>query len=98
MSITIEFEDLGQDFLVWTLNENGVVIECKPFQAWLWKGRQVVDYASLKRGDVKKDMDDFGNSINNYAFLMHDMIWKRIYFFTSAISGGSHVDAADNVI
>ena len=52
MSITIEFEDLGQDFLVWTLNENGVVIECKPFQAWLWKGRQVVDYASLKRGHV----------------------------------------------
>lgn len=43
-------------------------------------------------------MDDFGNSINNYAFLMHDMIWKRIYFFSSAISGGSHVDAADNVI
>jgi len=41
-------------------------------------------------------MDDFGNSINNYAFLMHDMIWKRIYFFTSAISGGSHVDAADS--
>ncbi|CDN60015.1 hypothetical protein I35_1492 [Burkholderia cenocepacia H111] len=43
-------------------------------------------------------MDDFGNSINNYAFLVHDMIWKRIYFFTSAVSGGAQVVPADNVI
>jgi hypothetical protein len=43
-------------------------------------------------------MDDFGNAINNYAFLMHDMFWKRIYFFTGAISGGLYVAAIDNAI
>jgi len=43
-------------------------------------------------------MDDFGNSINSYAFLTREVTWKRIYFFTSAISCGAHVDPIDNAI
>ncbi|QRE00437.1 hypothetical protein [Burkholderia phage BCSR52] len=61
MQTTIQFEDRGQDFLSWTLDENGVVIECKPFQAWLWKGRQVVDHASLSSGDVVHFLDNDGH-------------------------------------
>lgn len=34
-------------------------------------------------------MDDFGNSINSYAFLTREMTWNRIYFFTSATCGGA---------
>ena len=32
----IEFEDHGQDFNRWMLSSDGVVIECAPFQAWVW--------------------------------------------------------------
>jgi hypothetical protein len=34
----IEFEDSGQDFLTWTLNGLGLVIDCQPFQASSWVG------------------------------------------------------------
>ncbi len=48
----ITFEDHGQDFLTWQLNNNGIVVDCAPFQAWVWTGVQVIDHASLKVGDV----------------------------------------------
>jgi hypothetical protein len=43
-------------------------------------------------------VDDFGNSINSYAFLTREMTWNRIYFFTSATCGGAHVEPIDNGI
>ncbi|KKN74872.1 hypothetical protein LCGC14_0386210 [marine sediment metagenome] len=42
--VTIVFEDDGQDFLEWDLERNPqrpfdyLVIGCRPFQDWLWKG------------------------------------------------------------
>ena len=33
----IHFKDEGQDFLTWKV-VNGVVVECQPFQDWVWKG------------------------------------------------------------
>ncbi len=38
MITTIEFEDKGQDFLEWDIDENGKVIACRPFQEWVWVG------------------------------------------------------------
>lgn len=38
--ITIFFEDHGQDFLEWDI-EDGVVVDCRPFQGWLWNGTRV---------------------------------------------------------
>lgn len=37
---TVHFEDKGQDFLEWDI-EDGVVVDCRPFQGWLWNGTKV---------------------------------------------------------
>ncbi len=38
----IYFEDRGQDFLEWELDEEGFVLVSKPFQTNIWKGTQVI--------------------------------------------------------
>lgn len=38
----IEFEDHGQDFLVWHVDATGKVTDCEPQQAWVWVGVQVL--------------------------------------------------------
>ncbi|KKL88563.1 hypothetical protein LCGC14_1923420 [marine sediment metagenome] len=38
----IYFEDRGQDFLSWTLDEEGFVLISEPFQTNIWKGTQVI--------------------------------------------------------
>lgn len=48
---TIVFKDCGQDFLEWDLNQDGIVIDCRPFQSWLWKGSKVEYPDPLKVGD-----------------------------------------------
>lgn len=39
----IHFEDNGQDFLWWTLNKEGLVVDCGPFQKSIWEGCKVFD-------------------------------------------------------
>jgi hypothetical protein len=46
----IEFEDHGQDFLRWTIDEDGKVMDSQPFQADLWNGTTLLDYPDLKVG------------------------------------------------
>jgi hypothetical protein len=48
---TIVFEDCGQDFLEWDLDDEGTVIDCRPFQSWLWKGSRIAYPDPLKVGD-----------------------------------------------
>lgn len=48
--ITVHFEDHGQDFLEWDI-ENGEVIACRPFQEWLWKGVHVLN-DTFHPGDI----------------------------------------------
>ncbi|MEW6648184.1 MAG: hypothetical protein AB1450_13375 [Pseudomonadota bacterium] len=38
---TIEFEDGGQDFLEWDIDETGKVVACRPFQGFVWVGALV---------------------------------------------------------
>lgn len=40
---TIHFEDHGQDFLEWDVDAAGLVVGCRPFQASVWCGLEVVD-------------------------------------------------------
>jgi len=47
--LTVYFEDHGQDFLEWDI-EDGKVVGCRPFQGWLWKGKQVHN-TSIQPGD-----------------------------------------------
>ena len=35
----IHFEDHGQDFLWFTVDDAGRVQDCGPYQGWLWAGR-----------------------------------------------------------
>ena len=35
--LTVYLEDHGQDFLEWDIDD-GVVVDCRPFQGWLWNG------------------------------------------------------------
>ncbi len=37
---TVYLEDHGQDFLEWDI-EDGVVVDCRSFQGWLWNGTKV---------------------------------------------------------
>jgi len=48
--ITIFFVDDGQDFLEWDINDNGEVVDCRPFQAFVWVGTKVHN-KDLKAGD-----------------------------------------------
>lgn len=34
----LHFEDQGQDFLSWDIDDLGVVTDCAPFQAHVWVG------------------------------------------------------------
>lgn len=50
---TIKFEDKGQDFTEWVIND-GVVVDCQPHQARVWVGKEVVvdgDTAFIRKGD-----------------------------------------------
>jgi len=38
--LRVTFKDEGQDFLEWDI-EKSIVIACRPFQEWLWKGTKV---------------------------------------------------------
>ncbi len=51
--VRIEFEDHGQDFLWWDLTDDGVVLDCGPFQGDVWCGNVVLQNpASLKKGSL----------------------------------------------
>ncbi|MCK5235903.1 MAG: hypothetical protein KAR06_02870 [Deltaproteobacteria bacterium] len=48
--LTVYLEDHGQDFLEWDI-EDGVVVACRPFQDWFWKGTRVHN-DDIKPGDI----------------------------------------------
>jgi len=50
MTRQIEFEDHGQDFLTWTINRLGRVVDCQPFQASVWVGGYVMNHEELAVG------------------------------------------------
>lgn len=49
MKRKIYFEDKGQDFLWWIIDEFGLVIDCGPFQGFVWIG-STVDLDTIKEG------------------------------------------------
>lgn len=59
--IVIEFEDHGQDFITWVVDRYGKVVDCQPFQYWIWTKKEVlmetlqvgqlVDYFDPTTGD-----------------------------------------------
>ena len=45
----INLQDRGQDFLWWDIDAEGGVIDCGPYQGWLWIGTRVHN-DEIKRG------------------------------------------------
>lgn len=58
----IHFEDNGQDFLTWEINEQGVVVRSEPFQTEVWKDSIVLNIDELEPGNkvviIPKDDDE----------------------------------------
>jgi hypothetical protein len=50
VAMTILFTDRGQDFTEWDVDADGVVIDSRPFQAWMWCKYRVVN-EDLRPGD-----------------------------------------------
>jgi len=49
--ITVKFEDHGQDFLEWDIDEKTSEVKAsRPFQDWLWKDVKVTNLRKLKVG------------------------------------------------
>ncbi|MCF6758287.1 hypothetical protein L3X14_17045 [Pseudomonas balearica] len=48
----IEFQDHGQDFLWWIVDEDGKVTGCGPFQSSVWCHFTISNLASLKVGSL----------------------------------------------
>jgi hypothetical protein len=46
---TVFFEDNGQDFLEWDINDDGVVVESRPFQNDIWRNTVM---KTLKEGEL----------------------------------------------
>lgn len=53
MRTIIRFEDHGQDFCEWDI-QNGIVTDSRPFQSTLWNGRIVMNEAELTPGGFVK--------------------------------------------
>lgn len=49
--ITVFFVDDGQDFLEWDINDKGEVVDCRPFQGFVWIG-MTVHNKDIKPGDL----------------------------------------------
>ncbi len=66
----IHFEDQGQDFLWWDINELDEVIDCGPFQASVWVGCQLIidNEGGLLEGDRPFFVNQDGEMLQlNYA-------------------------------
>ncbi len=48
--LTVRFRDDKQDFLEWDIDD-AVVVDCRPFQADVWKGYQVIN-KTIAKGDI----------------------------------------------
>lgn len=64
---TIYFEDRGQDFLEWDIQDRAdgtaVVVACRPFQGFVWKGVLLKKY---KRGEQPTLVRHGEESLLNY--------------------------------
>ncbi len=51
-TIIIEFENIGQEFTTWKVNQDGVVTDCQPLQKKVWLSTKVVNLKKLKSGGL----------------------------------------------
>lgn len=61
---TITFEDRGQDFLEWDIDEDGVVVDSRPFQAGIWRGTFVSDIKIGERPIITSPREGIPRQLN----------------------------------
>lgn len=61
----VHFQDNGQDFLLWFIDESGTVIDCQPFQAAFWVDCFVLpeDLNEMQPNDELIFINKFGNEM-----------------------------------
>ena len=67
---TIFFEDNGQDFLEWDIDDNGVVKACRPLQEELWLDTKVIS-ANITPGMYITIHTSIGSSPRTTTQLKH---------------------------
>lgn len=65
----LHFEDQGQDFLWWEINEEEEVVDCGPFQASIWVGCQLI--TDSETGLVEGDCPVFMNKQGEMKQLLY---------------------------
>jgi hypothetical protein len=58
--LTVVFCDMGQDFLQWDLDAQGVVIDSRPFQRHVWAGMKVIEQP--RPGEQLRYLDNRGQT------------------------------------
>jgi len=71
----IYFEDFGQDFLEWYIDERGYVLDSKPFQRNIWVGKFTIP-ETAKVGEKLAIWND-GESYINYPIKKIRIINKQ---------------------
>ena len=51
-TILIEFENIGQEFTTWKVNESGEVTDCQPAQKRVWLSTKITNINRLKTGSI----------------------------------------------
>lgn len=59
----VHFEDQGQDFLWWDIDNDGVVQAAGPFQNEIWKGCVTDTPDTLEKGERLLFIDQFGKEM-----------------------------------
>lgn len=63
MNTIVTFEDHGQDFLTWTIDPEGNIIDCQPFQFSIWSKFRVTNEGRFEVGGYVHctDLNDVDN-------------------------------------
>jgi hypothetical protein len=71
----IEFEDYGQDFLKWYIDEDGFVLDSIPFQKSIWAGHFTIPQSAEVGGKLAIWLDE--ESYVNYPIKSIEIVRKE---------------------
>lgn len=72
----IYFEDNGQDFLWWEINEAGIVVDCSPFQSAVWEGSEVIAPDFIKVGDQLEFISKYRDGLRTLIHKVEKIVSK----------------------
>lgn len=93
--ITIKLEDKQQDFLEWDIDEEtGEILESRPLQSWLWKGKKIkVKSIQVNKKPKFKNGDQLNYKVEKIT--RKTKIEKIIHYFGNNINDKFHKSWTD---